>query len=189
MDLHLRFRASEATTSWWVKGLGPDVEVQESYTPPQDSYLMAKRAGMNFVTLTDHETIDGALTLLHHPDFFVGEEVSAFFPEDGNQVDGLDTEVHRESQSRWRNVYDLVDYLREAGVAHVLAHPIYGMPGDLDRGQVEKRLVLFGLWEFITVPAPPDRTGWRRKSLGALAPLSCGSSPRGTGFPSHRTAK
>ena len=34
---------------------------------------MAKRAGMDFVTLTDHETIDGSLTLLHHPDFLVGE--------------------------------------------------------------------------------------------------------------------
>lgn len=42
---------------------------------------MAKKAGMDFVTLTDHETMDGALTLLHHPDFFIGEEVSALFPE------------------------------------------------------------------------------------------------------------
>lgn len=84
VDLHLHSRASGAATSWWVRGLGADVEVQESYTPPEESYLMAKKAGMDFVTLTDHESIEGALTLLHHPDFFVGGEVSAFFPEDGN---------------------------------------------------------------------------------------------------------
>nr|MBA4116565.1 PHP domain-containing protein [Rubrobacter sp.] len=125
VDLHLHSRASGAATSWWVKGLGADVEVQESYTPPEESYRMAKKAGMDFVTLTDHETIEGALTLLHHPDFFIGEEVSSFFPEDGNQVDvlvyGLDAGIHREAQARRKNVYDLVDYLREAGVVHVLA--------------------------------------------------------------------
>ena len=108
------------------QGTWADVEVQESYTPPEESYRMAKKAGMDFVTLTDHETIDGALTFLHDPDFFIGEEVSTFFPEDGNQVDvlvyRLDVKVHCEAQSRRRNVYDLVDYLREAGVAHVLAH-------------------------------------------------------------------
>jgi glycosyltransferase involved in cell wall biosynthesis len=30
-----------------------------------------------------------------------------------------------------------VDYLREAGVVHALAHPMYGMPGPLDRDQIE----------------------------------------------------
>ena len=32
VDLHLHSRASGAATSWWVKGLGADVEVQESYS-------------------------------------------------------------------------------------------------------------------------------------------------------------
>ena len=62
VDLHLHSRASGSATNVWVKGLGDD-----------GSYRMAKRAGMDFVTLTDHETIDGSLTLLHHPDFLVGE--------------------------------------------------------------------------------------------------------------------
>lgn len=94
---------------------------------------MAKQAGMDFVTLTDHETIDGALTLVHHPDFFVGEEVAARFPEDGTSVDvllyGIDTNVHREAQARRHDVYALVEYLREARIVHVLAHPVYGVSG------------------------------------------------------------
>ena len=57
------------------------MEARESYTPPEEAYRMAKGAGMDFVTLTDHETIDGALTLTH-PDFLVGEEVSAYLPEE-----------------------------------------------------------------------------------------------------------
>jgi hypothetical protein len=64
---------------------------------------MAKRAGMDFVTLTDHETIEGALALAHRPDFFVGEEVSAYLPEEDGYVDvlvyGLDEEAHGEAQA------------------------------------------------------------------------------------------
>ena len=59
VDLHLHSRASGSATNVWVKGLGDDGDVRESYTLPEESYRMAKRAGMDFVTLTDHETIDG----------------------------------------------------------------------------------------------------------------------------------
>src|ERR671916_2844991 len=125
VDLHLHSRASGTATNWWVRGLGTEVEARESYTPPEEAYRMAKRAGMDFFTLTDHETIDGALTLTHHPDFFVGEEVATYIPEEGGYADvlvyGLDERVHREVQSRRGNVHELVDYLREAGGGHVLA--------------------------------------------------------------------
>lgn len=56
VDLHLHSRASGSATNVWVKGLGDDGDVRESYTLPEESYRMAKRAGMAFVTLTDHET-------------------------------------------------------------------------------------------------------------------------------------
>ena len=128
---------------------------------------MAKRAGMDFVTLTDHETIEGALTLTHHRDFFIGEEVSALFPEDDVYADvlvyGLDADSHGEIQSRRGNIYDLVDYLRETGLVHVLAHPIYGMPKPVDKNQVEKRLVLFGLWEFINGSRPTEQNRLARE--------------------------
>ena len=158
VDLHLHSRASGTATNIWVQGLGDGVGVRESYTPPEEAYRTAKRAGMAFVTLTDHETIDGALTLVHHADFFVSEEVSARFPEDGTCVDvlvyGLDAEVHAEAQSRRGDVYGLVDYLREAGVVHALAHPVYDLGGPLDRRGIERRLVLFGLWEFVNGSRP-----------------------------------
>lgn len=169
VDLHLHSRASGTASNWWVRGLGIDVEARESYTPPEEAYSMAKGAGMDFVTLTDHETIQGAMTLAHHPDFFVGEEVSARFPEDDNLADvlvyGLDADVHREAQSRRGDIYALVDYLREAGVAHVLAHPVYAMPGPLGGDQLEKRAVLFGLWEFIN----GSRPGVQNRLVGEIA--------------------
>lgn len=42
-----------AATNWWVKAPGPDVEVRKSYTPPKEAYRMARKAGMDFVTLID----------------------------------------------------------------------------------------------------------------------------------------
>jgi hypothetical protein len=167
VDLHLHSYASGTAGNWWVRRIGVETEARESYTPPEEAYRMAKRAGMDFVTLTDHETIEGALTLTHHPDFFVGEEVSALFPDDGSHADvlvyGLDADNHNELQARRGNIYELVDYLREAGLVHVLAHPIYGMPKPVTRKQVEKRLVLFGLWEFINGSRPAGQNRLARE--------------------------
>jgi hypothetical protein len=43
----------------------------ECATPPEEVYALAKRRGMDFVTITDHDTIDGALEIADRPDVFV----------------------------------------------------------------------------------------------------------------------
>ncbi len=192
VDLHLHSHASGTASNWWVRGLGAGTEARESYTPPEEAYRMAKRSGMRFVTLTDHETIDGALTLVHHPDFFIGEEVSALFPEDGACADvlvyGLAPGDHEELQARRGNIYELVDYLREAGLVHVLAHPIYGMPRAVDREQVEKRLVLFGLWEFVNGSRPAEQNRLAREiaTRTGAADLRQLAARHGLPAPPHR---
>ncbi len=192
VDLHLHSRASGTASNWWVRGLGVEVEARESYTPPESAYGMAKGAGMDFVTLTDHETIEGAMALAHHPDFFCGEEVSARFPEDENYADvlvyGLDAEAHREAQAHRDDVYALVDYLREAGVVHVLAHPVYGMPGPLGRDQMEKRLVLFGLWEFVNGSRPAQQNRLAAEIASGIGPaeLRQMAARHGLAVPPHR---
>jgi glycosyltransferase involved in cell wall biosynthesis len=187
VDLHLHSRASGTATNWWVRGLGAQVEARESYTPPGEAYRMAKRAGMDFVTLTDHETIEGALTLTRHPDFLVGEEVSAYLPEEGGYVDvlvyGLDAEVHREAQARRGDAHELVTYLREAGVVHVLAHPMYAMPGPLDREAVEKRLVMFGLWEFINGSRPARQNRLAREIAEGIGEIELRQMALRNGLP------
>src|SRR5919112_3813091 len=191
VDLHLHSRASGTATNVWVKGLGDEGGVRESYTPPEGSYRMAKQAGMDLVTLTDHETIDGALTLVGRPDFLVGEEVSARFPEDGTCVDvllyGLDVRGHIEAQARRNNVYELVEYLRGAGIVHALAHPMYSDSGRLDRAAIEKRLVLFSLWEFVNGSRPAAQNRLARdvaESIGALD-LRQMALRHGLGAPDH----
>jgi len=194
IDLHLHSRASGAATNWWVKGLGLGLETRESYTAPADAYRLAKAAGMGFVTLTDHETIAGALTLAGRPGFLVGEEVNARFPEDGSTVDllvyGVDPSSHVELQARRGDVYALVDFLREAGLVHVLAHPMFatGTGSELDRAKVEKRLALFGLWELVngSRPAAQNRLSAEAAASVDAADLRLLAARHGLPTPPHR---
>ena len=161
IDLHLHSIASGASTNLWVKSLGFGMETRESYTSPQAAYDMATAAGMDFVTLTDHETTAGAATLTHHRNFIVGEEVGTMFPEDGSKADilvyGLTYEDHVELQARRPSIYDVVAYLREANLVHVLAHPLFEVGAELTPACVEKRMALFPLWEFINGSRPKQQ--------------------------------
>ncbi len=80
-DLHCHSSASGPNGNWWYAQL----QIADCKTPPEDVYAQAKAAGMSFVTLTDHDTIEGALELAHHPDFILGEEVTVHFPDDGHR--------------------------------------------------------------------------------------------------------
>ena len=61
---------------------------QESYSEPEDIYSLAKKRGMDLVTITDHDTIEGCLELKksHPGDVLMGVETTAYFPEDGCPV-------------------------------------------------------------------------------------------------------
>jgi predicted metal-dependent phosphoesterase TrpH len=93
---------------------------RDSYNRPEEVYRIAKARGMDFVTLTDHDSIDGCLYLLdRHPelqDFFISEEVETWFPDTRQRIHvnvfGIDERQHCEIQRRRRNIYDLHDYLR-----------------------------------------------------------------------------
>ncbi len=187
IDLHLHSDASGTATNWWVKGLGLGVATRESYTPPAEAYRMAKAAGMDFVTLTDHETVDGVVTIADRPDVLTGVEVCAVFPEGGSTVDvliyGLDVDAHPEIQARRGDVYDLVAYLREAGLVHVLAHPMFEANGLLDRAGVEKRLVLFGLWEFINGSRPANQNRLAERIAAEIGPGELRQLARRHGLP------
>ncbi|HEV7921287.1 MAG TPA: PHP-associated domain-containing protein [Thermoanaerobaculia bacterium] len=93
---------------------------RDCYNAPEDVYRIAKERGMSFVTLTDHDSIDGALYLLNkYPDltdFFIGEEVETYFPETGQRIHigvwGLSEVQHREIQRLRPNIRELVPYLK-----------------------------------------------------------------------------
>lgn len=125
---------------------------------PEEVYDLAKRRGMDFVTITDHDTIDGCKALLDRrgdlPDFIVGVEVSVAFPEDGTivhvNVYDITEEQHRELQRLRGNLYDLVDYARRIDKLFVLNHLTWNQQHRvLERWQIEAMLEHFPVFEGI----------------------------------------
>jgi glycosyltransferase involved in cell wall biosynthesis len=106
---------------------------------------------MSLVTLTDHDTIAGGLELIHHPDFFLSEEVTTHFPENACTIHVLAWNItpaqHDRIQAVRANVYDLVDLLRREKIAHGCAHPLVSTNWKLDAATFEKVLVMFPVLE------------------------------------------
>ncbi|MFN2238893.1 MAG: PHP-associated domain-containing protein [Thermoanaerobaculia bacterium] len=103
---------------------------RDCYNPPEEVYRLAKERGMTYVTLSDHDSIDGALFLLNkHPDlddFFISEEVETYFPETGQRVHigvyDLNEEQHREIQRLRRDIRELVPYLKSQDLIFAVNH-------------------------------------------------------------------
>lgn len=103
---------------------------RDCYSPPEDVYRVAKERGMSYVTLSDHDSIDGALYLLNkYPDmtdFFISEEVETYFPETGQRVHigayNITEEQHREIQRLRRDIRELVPYMKSANIAFGVNH-------------------------------------------------------------------
>jgi glycosyltransferase involved in cell wall biosynthesis len=140
--------ASVMNDEWYTKFFG----CPESYADPIRQYELCKTRGMTLVTLTDHDTVQGGLRLADRPDFFLSEEVTTRFPENGCVMHVLVwniTEAHHEEMQRLRsNIYDLVRYLRVNRLAHALAHPLLSSNWRLDAVTFERALVLFPVLEF-----------------------------------------
>lgn len=124
-DLHVH-----TSFSRWKHFAG--LQTRDCYSDPLDVYHRAKQVGMDFVAITDHDTIEGALDLLGRrpdlePEIIVGEEVETYFPGTGQWVHvnvfGLDEQDHAEISRLRQDVFDLVAYLRERRLFHVLNHP------------------------------------------------------------------
>jgi predicted metal-dependent phosphoesterase TrpH len=131
-DLHLH-----TTYSAWrqLRFIHP----RDCYVPPVGAYRAALAAGMDFVAVTDHDSVEGALRLLEHPEadparVIVGEEVEATFPEIGQWVHvnvlGITEEDHRELQRLRPDVRELCAYCRERDLLHVLNHPFQSYTGQ-----------------------------------------------------------
>ena len=88
----------------------------ESYTTRSGIYRSAKKRGMDYVTITDHNSIEGALEIAHLPETFLSTELTRYFPEDGCKVHvvalGIDQSQFSELLVARKNVYELADYLR-----------------------------------------------------------------------------
>src|SRR5262245_46338533 len=98
---------------------------RECYSQPAEAYATARRRGMDLVTITDHDTIEGTLQLAGRPDFFVSEEVTCGLPE-GRElhlgVFDLNEAQHEQISRRRRDPEALFAYLAEQRLAACVNH-------------------------------------------------------------------
>ena len=145
-DLHIHSRYSNKPSIWALR----KINCPESYTSPAFIYKTARQKGMDYVTITDHNNIQGALEIAHLPGTFISTEVTTYFPEDGCSLHvvvlDINEELFKDIMNFRKNVYELVSYLRQTNIIHFIAHPLYDNE-KLTSETVEKILLLFDTFE------------------------------------------
>jgi glycosyltransferase involved in cell wall biosynthesis/predicted metal-dependent phosphoesterase TrpH len=146
-DMHCHSTASQLSRLGVQRSLG----LPECATPPREVYELAKKRGMDFVTITDHDTIEGALELDGLPDTFVSEELTARFAGEPQAVHvlcyGITPGDHEWLQANAGDVEACASYLHENGIACALAHPFFYVAAPLTRRHRRRLAELFPIWE------------------------------------------
>jgi len=147
VDMHCHSTASQLSRLGVQRSLG----LPECATPPDEVYELARRRGMDFVTITDHDTIDGCLELADRPDCFVSEELTARFAGEPQAVHvlcyGITPGDHEWLQAHAGDVEACAAYLAENEIACALAHPFYNVAAPLTPRHRRRLTELFPVWE------------------------------------------
>jgi glycosyltransferase involved in cell wall biosynthesis len=154
-DLHVHSKYSDRPSEWFLRRLG----APECYVEPQTLYRRAREQGMDFVTITDHNRIEGALEIADLPGTFISSEVTTYFPEDGCKVHclvwGIDEDQFRMIQQLRPNIYELQRYLQEQDILTAVSHPLFRVNDLLTVDHVERLLLLFKRFEAINGSRDP----------------------------------
>src|SRR5918996_3155460 len=160
-DMHCHSTASEQAKL----GIQRSVGLPECATPPEEVYELAKRRGMDFVTITDHDTIDGCLEIAERPDVFVSEELTAWFAGEAQAVHvlcyGITPDDHEFLQAHARDLESCAAYLHEREITCALAHPFFAVAAPLMARHRRRLAQLFPVWEI--------RNGSRARELNMPA--------------------
>jgi glycosyltransferase involved in cell wall biosynthesis/predicted metal-dependent phosphoesterase TrpH len=146
-DLHCHSTASQESKLGVQRAAG----LPECATPPEEVYELAKRRGMDFVTITDHDTISGVLQIADRPDVFVSEELTAHFRGEPQAVHvlclGITPDDHEWLQANRGDVELCAAYMYERDIACALAHPYYHVGAPLTARHRRRLAQLFDVWE------------------------------------------
>ncbi|MDQ3588452.1 MAG: hypothetical protein M3375_08920, partial [Actinomycetota bacterium] len=162
-DLHCHSTASQESRLGIQTALG----LPECATPPEEVYELAKRRGMDFVTITDHDTISGVLEIAPRPDVFISEELTVGFRGEPQAVHvlclGITPDDHEWLQAHNDDVEACAEYLHGNSIACALAHPFYAVAAPLTARHRRRLARLFSVWE--------TRNGSRAKELNMPAAI------------------
>ncbi len=160
-DLHCHSTASQLSKLGVQRALG----LPECATPPQDVLELATRRGMDFVTITDHDTIAGAQEISDDPRVFLSEEATLWFKGEPQAVHvlclGITPDDHAWIQAHNDDVERVAEYLHENEITCALAHPFYAVEAPLTPRHRRRLAQLFPVWE--------TRNGSRARELNAPA--------------------
>lgn len=104
---------------------------RDCYSDPEAVYRTARARGMDFVCITDHDSIGGGLELLEkgYDDVILAEEVSCRLPASGIEVHfgvyGTSEALHRELQPLRGNAFDVAACLTGHDVFFSLNHLLH----------------------------------------------------------------
>ena len=159
---------------------------QESFTDPERIYQVAKAKGMDYVTITDHNMIEGALELHdNHPeDTFVSTELTVNFPDVRKTpvhllLYNIEPNQFDEVMYLRRNIFDVRNYIRETpNIVHSVAHPFKSVDKItrhfthmVQRSDITNQLlVLFNNFEVRNERARHGRNDLVRSSILGLSP-------------------
>lgn len=167
-DLHVHSSFSNKAAIWAMK----KINCPESYTPPLLVYSEAKKKGMHYVTVTDHNTLDGSLQIAHLPGTFLSAEITVHFPENGCKAHVVVLDISeaqfKTAMALRKNVYEMTAFLRTESIRHFVAHPLYSMSGKLTVDIVEKMLLLFEAVEIKNGSHAPEQNGVIRNVVMSL---------------------
>jgi len=114
--------------------------MNESYNSPEGVYERAKARGMDLVAITDHDQIDGALTIATRPDVIIGCEVTGVFPNDEVRVHlgvlGITEAHHRDIQRLRHDVRELLPYLKQERIFTILNHVASRINGEITASHI-----------------------------------------------------
>ena len=148
-DLHIHSRHSARSEEWLFRRF----DFPDSYSDPKQLYEQLRKRKMDYVTITDHDSIDGCLEIAHLPRTFISEQVTTYFPHDACKLHilvwGISEQQHRDIEGVRENIFDLQRYLQRAQIAHAVAHPLYSVNGKLEAMHLEQLILLFKHFEGI----------------------------------------
>jgi glycosyltransferase involved in cell wall biosynthesis/predicted metal-dependent phosphoesterase TrpH len=148
-DLHIHSRHSARSEEWLFRRF----DFPDSYSDPKQLYEQLRKSRMDYVTITDHDSIDGCLEIAHLPRTFISEQVTTYFPLDACKLHilvwGISEQQHRDIERVRENIFDLQRYLQRAQIAHAVAHPLYSVNGKLEAMHLEQLILLFKHFEGI----------------------------------------
>lgn len=146
---------------------------------------------MDFVTITDHDTIDGCLQIRDLPKTFISEQVTTYFPQDPCKIHllvwGITEKQHADIVLIRDNIFSLQRYLQSGRIAHAVAHPLYSVNGKLETSHLERLILLFKHFEGINGLRDALLSELTKDLFGSLTPQKIEEFAERHNFePTHR---